>query len=468
MTLKTILLAGTALGMATMLAVPANAATATSNEIEALKAQMMEMQQRIDDLQISYGNKLNDIKTKQDAVEVGLSNGRPTIRTGDGLFTFAIRGRAHLDYGVYNQGTNSKARTAGGLDSGANFRRAEIGFDGTFLRDWGYRLNMQWGDSGAERASTIKDAYLSYNGIKGISIMAGAIQTFQTLDDSTSSNDITFMERSSAANLATSLAAGDGRISFGARGNTENFYLSAFYTMNTLGTAANTSSEGSGFVGRTAFMFKPADDFTVHLGASGAYKSDPDGAVTFQDRPELRVDATRLVTSGAIAAESAYTYGPELAMSYGPFKAQGEYYRYGVTRFNSALPDPKFNAWYLQASWVITGEKYSYDIVEAAYKGVNPVSLFSLGGGLGAWEVAARYSVTDLNFNEGVALAATPAGGVRGGEQDIITLGLNWYPNRNIRMMFQYQNIDVDRLSGAGANIGHSYDAVAGRVQFAF
>lgn len=462
MTLKSILFAGTALGAATLFMGPALAdSTASQAELDLLKQQIYDMQQRINEIHATQA------KADKNPVAVTLKNGRPVFKTADGNFSMAIRARAHLDYGMYNQGTNSKARTGGGLDSGANFRRAEIGLEGTFLKDWGYKLNMQWGDSGAERASTIKDAYLSYDGIEGISLMAGAIQTFQTLDDSTSSNDITFMERASAVNLATSLAAGDGRISFGGRGHTDNFYLSAFYTMNTISTAANTSSEGSGFVGRTAFMFNPAPDFTVHLGASGAYKSDPDGAVQFRDRPELRVDATRLTDSGAIAASSAYTYGPELALAYGPFRAQGEYYKYGISRFASALPNPKFDAWYLQASWVITGEPYTYDIAEAAFKGVKPAT--SVGaGGFGAWEVAARYSVTDLNYNEGVALAATPAGGVRGGEQDIITLGLNWYPNSNVRFMFQYQNVDVDRLNGAGGNIGHSYDAIAGRIQFAF
>ncbi|MCE9650007.1 MAG: OprO/OprP family phosphate-selective porin [Parvibaculum sp.] len=478
MTLRQILLAGTALGAAAMMAGPAFAgsAAASQGEIDALKAQVEALTQRLDDIQIQSGNEIKEIKEKQDAVQLDFKDGKPTFRTGDGLFTMSIRGRAHLDMASYNvsDADTAKLATLGssttGLNSGFNFRRGELGVEGTFMRDWGYKMNFQWGDSGNEKASTIKDLYLSYNGIKGISLMAGAIQTFQTLDDSTSSNDITFIERSTAANLTTSLGAGDGRISFGGRGNTENFYASLFYTTETVGQA-NTSNEGSNVVARTAFRFVPMDKANIHLGLSGTYAMDPSanggtaGSVRFRDRPELRVDPSRIVDTGAIAANDAYIVGPELAANYGPFKVQGEYYYYKVDRIGT-LPDPDFNSWYVQASWVLTGEEYKYSMEEAAYKGVKPANPFSLGGSVGAWEVAARYSQTDLNYNDG-SLAA--AGGIAGGKQDIITVGLNWYPINNVRAMLEYLNVSADKRATGGAAVQSiDYDAVAARLQFAF
>jgi phosphate-selective porin OprO/OprP len=478
MTLRKILLTGTALGAAAMLASPAFAgsAAASQGEIDALKAQVEALTQRLDDIAIQNGNDIKEIKEKQDAVQIDFKDGKPTFRTGDGLFTMSIRGRAHLDMASYDisDADSAKLATLGssatGLNSGFNFRRAELGVEGTFMRDWGYKMNFQWGDSGNEKASTIKDLYISYNGIKGISLMAGAIQTFMTLDDSTSSNDITFIERSTAANLSTSLGAGDGRISFGGRGATENFYYSLFYTTETVGQA-NTSNEGSNIVARTAFRIAPSSDMNIHIGASGTYAMDPSanggtaGQVRFRDRPELRVDPSRIVDTGAIAANDAYVVGPELAMNYGPFKAQAEYYYYKIDR-TGTLPDPDFNSWYVQASWVITGEKYKYSMEEAAYKGVKPDSPFSLGGGLGAWELAARYSSTDLNYNDGLTSAN---GGIAGGEQDIITVGLNWYPINNVRAMFEYLDVSAKkRATGAAAVQDIDYDAVAARLQFAF
>ncbi len=71
----------------------------------------------------------------------------------------------------------------------------------------------------------------------------------------------------------------------------------------------------------------------------------------------------------------------------------------------------------------------------------------SPGGGFGAWELALRYSETDLDFLAGSEGLATPAGGVRGGQQRIWTVGVNWYLNPNVRLTFNYLNIDVDRLN---------------------
>jgi len=457
MTFKNILLAGTALGAAAILAGPAFAGSSYEND--AVKAQIEALQQQIDDMKIQYGNELKDLKEKQEAVQVGLKDGRPTFKTGDGLFTFAIRGRAHLDMAAYNQSEGDKAK--GGnttLDGGENFRRAELGIEGTFLRDWGYKLNIQFGDSGAEKDGFIKDAFMSYNGFKpfgaDLALKVGAIQTPMTLDDSTSSNDITFMERATAANLATSLGAGDGRMSYGAELSTGMFYVSTFYTTEVVTATANTSNEGSNIVARLAANFQPMDKTNVHVGASGTYGTDVQGTVRYRDRPELRVDANRLVDTGAIAADESYVYGPELAASYGPVKLQGEYYVYTVDR-KGALSDVDFNSWYVQASWVITGEAYKYDKGVAAYKGVKPDSPFTPGGGIGAFELAARYSETDLNDAN-----------IFGGKQDIWTVGLNWYANNNVRLMLNYLNVDVEDRVALNNNFGH--DAYAARLQFAF
>jgi len=72
-------------------------------------------------------------------------------------------------------------------------------------------------------------------------------------------------------------------------------------------------------------------------------------------------------------------------------------------------------------------------------------------------------------------------GSVRGGEQSILGAGVNWYMNSNVKLMFNYLHIDVDRLNHAGpdnltpfgpspatpplgAEIGQSLDVYALRV----
>ncbi|WP_373501249.1 porin [Desulfococcus sp.] len=60
--------------------------------------------------------------------------------------------------------------------------------------------------------------------------------------------------------------------------------------------------------------------------------------------------------------------------------------------------------------------------------------VFSLAqdGGLGAWELGARWSWLDLTDNE-----------ISGGEENNFTLAVNWYLNPNYRFMFNYIYADA-------------------------
>jgi len=110
---------------------------------------------------------------------------------------------------------------------------------------------------------------------------------------------------------------------------------------------------------------------------------------------------------------------------------------------------------------------------------------FSSAGGFGAWELAARYSRMDLDFMEGLQGTSASAASVRGGDQAVVTLGVNWYPNPNIKVMMNYMLIEVDRLNPAGdgnpqpfgpspntppigVDIGQDLDVFALRTQFSF
>jgi phosphate-selective porin OprO and OprP len=110
---------------------------------------------------------------------------------------------------------------------------------------------------------------------------------------------------------------------------------------------------------------------------------------------------------------------------------------------------------------------------------------FSSSGGSGAWELGVRFSKMNLNFEESLAGTAAAPGAVRGGEQSIWTIGVNWFPNPNFKVMMNYLLIDVDRLNPAGpantqpfgpapntppvgVEIGQDLDVFALRTQFSF
>jgi phosphate-selective porin OprO/OprP len=108
----------------------------------------------------------------------------------------------------------------------------------------------------------------------------------------------------------------------------------------------------------------------------------------------------------------------------------------------------------------LTGEPRRYDAGSASFRGLKPVHPLGKDG-WGAWEVAARYSNTDLAFDP---LAGAAAGGVTGGEQNIWSVGLNWYPTAGLRFMLDYDNIQVNHVEAPAGDISASAIALRSQI----
>jgi phosphate-selective porin OprO and OprP len=528
-----------AVGLSLISALTASQAQAQSaggqdNEVALLKAQLKQMEQKLDQLQkqttantasaakanakvdakvASLGNLNTAYPVKgpvaKYAAVVTMPNNRPTICTADEENCIAITSRLHLDAGGYSYHPNSLGTNPQKLDNGINARRARIGVVGKFLGDWNYALIYDFGSSsdgfggtastGAANGvggtsvgflpggatSGIENAQLSYTGFKPfggkLAIEGGYMDTAYTLDESTSSNDIIFMERASSGIIAQNIAAGDFRSAVGARWYTDTFWIGSYATGPTSGAIHSASSlnpngatEQLGTFTRVAGQVVSGKDYSLHIGADAEFLTNPSrnqvtGAqtLTLSDRPELRLDPTSIISTGALANVSgAQVYSGEAAATYGGLFLQGEYFWYNIDR--GALPglsNVKFDGGYAQAAYVLTGETHTYNSAAAAYNGVAPANPFSLSsGGWGAWEIAGR--VSTVNLNDQLAIA----NGVAGGRQTIYTAGLNWYVSRNVRFMFNYLHGDITKQASATnpADVGAKFDAFAMRTQIAF
>ena len=187
----------------------------------------------------------------------------------------------------------------------------------------------------------------------------------------------------------------------------------------------------------------------------------------------MRIDQSRLIDTGALNADKAWTAGPEFGVRWRNFLLQGEYIRIGVDQARSgaaARPDLAFQGGYVEGSWVITGEPRGYGSNGAAFGRPVPRHPFSLeGGGWGAWEAGARWSVADLNDTVTRGRTQASTGGVYGGRQETMGLGLSWYPNTLLRFMLNWDVVNVDKLNAAGTTqVGQRFHTVALRTQFAF
>ncbi len=467
MSAKTKLMLG-AIGLAGALgATQAHAQSATAEQVENLQKQIRALEKKLENVQqktflnASAGYMPTKAKFAPPDVLVTMKGNRPTICTADGFNCVGITGRLHLDVGTYSYRPNSAATAPQDLQGGVNARRARIGLAGTFARDWDYALIVDGGGS-QDGPVQLNNAYVSYKGFKGVRIEGGYMDVPYTLDEATSSNNITFMERASSQVLATDLGAGDNRAAFGVRANDNWWWAGAYLTGPTTGYDHSLRVPYAA-TGRLVFAPINTDAGAFLFGGDVLYLADTGGApgvhdLRMRERIEVRIDPTRVLDTGALAnVDSALVLSAEAAATVGSFHAQGEYFDYSISRF--ALPDLHFKGGYVQAGYILTGEKRKYSSSSGSLGGVNPANPFfwDMTGSTGAWEFAARYSYVDLNDSA-----------VFGGTQENITVGLNWYLNENMRMMFNWIHGTVQKTNLAGADRGAKYDAFAMRTQFAF
>jgi phosphate-selective porin OprO/OprP len=192
--------------------------------------------------------------------------------------------------------------------------------------------------------------------------------------------------------------------------------------------------------------------------------------LTLADFPEQRIDFNPLVSTGPSSARSASVYGGALGASWRNFLLRGEYYQISLNQSKlPGVPSPRlgFNGGYVDGGWVITGESIPYDITRAAWARPKVDHPFSLeDGGIGAWEIAARYSTVSLDSNVVPGVSQSVTGGIYGGQQQIAALALSWYPNDWLRFMLQFQYVDVSKLNSAGTvQIGQRFETLAARAQ---
>ncbi len=470
--------------------------TAIQQQLEAMAAQLAEMK-------TTQESASTDIATLKQApsgsfVTPTLSSGKPAFASTDGRFTANIKAIMMFDTGKYFQKNNLPAAvTNRDLNEGSNFRRARIGLDGKLFRDFDYSFIYEFGGSGGEDPGRLYEASMTYTAIKPLRIKVGAFEPNIGLAAATSTGQMAILERPAPAEVARNVAAGDSRVGFQVSGNgvfgegdsglATRWFATTAFTGNTISSISSAGSattqpfdEQTAWIGRIALAPYSTTDWQAHVGGNLQYVIQPNDSgaaapsrygVQLRDRPELRVDGTRLIDTGLIDARHVTVMGLEAAFQTGPFLIESEYFRYKVDRRITTVvvpTDPRFSGWYVQGSWILTNETRAYNPVEARFDGPKPTYNFNPEAGTwGAFEVAARYSMIDLNYREGAG-GLPVLGAVRGGEQGIGTLGVNWYLNPSMRIMLDYQRVKIDRLGPTGLHIGQTYNALAARGQVNF
>jgi phosphate-selective porin OprO/OprP len=320
-----------------------------------------------------------------------------------------------------------------GKGTGTEFRRARLKLEGTVYERIGFKGEYEF--AGGDAA--LRDVYLELMDLPAVGLVrVGHFKEPMSLEQMTSDAYTTFVERSVLDAFAP--------------GRETGFLLTNHALEQRLSWAVGAfrdtdSASGDGFssdplydvTGRITGLpwFEEDGSKLLHVGVSLTQKFRDGADVRLSQRPEAHL-APNFVDTGNFAADHIQIVNPEIALVLGPLSLQAEYSQAFVDSGNNDVGDPRFHAFYVQGSYFLTGEHRPYKPASGVFDRVVPLHNLDSSGGIGAWELAARFSRIDLDSE-----------GISGGTLTSGTLGINWYLNPVVRTTFNY---GLGRLEGEG------------------
>jgi phosphate-selective porin OprO/OprP len=407
---------------------PTTQATLVSENLNADKA---DLNARVAELEAAL-KKIND-KAKEDK------------KKADGAMTATPGGRIHIDTAAFSQDNIDKARHL--EQNGVEFRTARLAVYGGGFNVIKYQIEYDFAGRDKVRC---KDTYFAITDLPVVqNIQIGHFKEPYSLDELTSDNYITFMERSTANDVM----APKRHIGVMAFGNTESERATAAigYFAEKNGTDGNiVQSNVMGGAGTMRATWLPwYDEATegrglIHTGMAYSHRNAFDHTFELKYRPESHLAYENSLT--LIDIDTRDEIGAELAGVYGPLSMQAEYYVNYINRTQHV--DCKTQGAYVYVSYFLTGESRPYDRKRGVFGRVKPFENFfrvrDEGGnvytGKGAWELKYRYSWLDAY--DGGALGFQTCGDH--------TMGVNWYLNPYTRFMAEYIHSGINQNTGLG------------------
>ncbi len=285
------------------------------------------------------------------------------LKVESGEYKFEFGGRIMYDY-------NRAELNGVANEDDFDLRRGRVYARGNISPNWEFRSQFNVNGRGEE------DLYLRYTGWgSAAKVTIGNQKMPFGLEELTSSNDISILERS-AITERYAIGRAEGVQLHGALSKQATYGIGLF--------GDDTPDSEIGFAARYTYAPMHTDTSVIHFGI--AYKD--------------------------IAEDSAV--GFEAAASSGPFHIQAEW-------VDGEEGNTDIDGYYVQAGYILTGESRPYK--DGVFRRVTP------GGNAGAWEVTARYEDGDGDHSD-IELDTTDA--------SAFTLGLNYYPLKNIRVSLNY------------------------------
>ena len=339
--------------------------------------------------------KVNEMSAKVDKATKEMpkikTKGKLEVASQDGSWKWRVGGRLHADTTFGLNGVDF-----GGTEGGSpvtEIRRARMYLSGVMANDWKFKFQYDFADDqSGTTANTngIKDAYIAYTGWKPATITVGHHKTPMSIEELTSSKYMTFIERAQMVNGIVADTGGARQYAVTAKSHfADQFTLAGSYYIGSVNE--DDANNQNGFVGRVTWSPWHEKTKALHLGIAYGqdYRPNGFGGGAIDAEPEIHPGADILEVEST-DHKQANTFVAEASSVWGPFSMQAEYAS-AELEDSAAFADLDADAWYVYGSYYLTGESRRYNWKSGSYKQTkikNPLGK----GGLGAWEVAARFS----------------------------------------------------------------------------
>lgn len=373
---------------------------------------------------------------------------RIRITSPDGDFEWQFIGRVLADYNLIDSDRTK-------LGSGAELRRARLGMEGVLWQHWNWKIEADF----ANEEVALKDAWLGYEN-ESWWLRLGQHHVPFGLSTMSSSKYMLFIERPLLADNVLQPTRRIGLSAFNHWGERATLQAGVFAGTDGEDPDAcligfDECDEQLSFAVRGTWNPYLVDaTHLLHVGAAIWYLDPQDSSVSVEQRPGVfHVVDTKFQSAkfGSNVVDDVLAFNVEGAAIWGPFVAQAEYTNWDASRDRPAgspisapgSGDVNLDGWYVEASYFLTGESMNFKTAEGLYGGVKPKGIIGRGG-FGAWQLAVRYDTMDLN---------DAGAGVIGGEQDSLSVGLNWYATNTVRFQANYVTVlDLDRTGDVHDN----------------
>ena len=365
----------------------------------------------------------------------------------DGDFKLKLGGRLMADFG-WIDGTGIEKDLGSDLEDGAEFRRARLYAAGDIYKELAFKLQFDF--AGGHAAA--KDIYLKFKNVPIVgNVTVGHFKEPFSLEELTSSKYITFLERA----LPNAFVPGRN---MGIKANDtlcdkRVTWAVGLFRQNSDSYGNDDVDSESALTARATALpwYEDNGRRLGHVGVSYSLRTFEDG-LQYRARPEAHWIPQYFSDTGLFDADDANVFGGEAAAVCGPFSVQSEFMAAAIG--SSDAGNKCVCGFYVQASDFLTGEHRNYKTSTGTFSRVRPTKNFREDGGWGAWEVAVRHSYLDLDEN-GLHHAARTLNNS--------TIGLNWYLNPNVRLMWNYIRSCAD-----GFDSSNAADIFVARVQVDF